>query len=783
MRGVTAALALASLVGCATLTSDSLDRTYGPADPTRHDQPRAPARGEVSYSAQVQPILERRCVVCHGCYDAPCQVKLGAWEGIARGGSASPVYQGERLRAAEPTRLFVDAHKASDWRGKGFYAVLNERAETPQANLAGSLLYRSLALKQQHPLPAGPLLGKDFDVSPDRSNSCPRVEQFEAFERKTPLAGMPYGLPGLSSQEMGTVTRWLAAGAPFEGDLPPTALQARQVQRWEAFLNGATAKERLMSRYLYEHLFLGHLHFEDDPSHRSFRLVRSATPPGQPVQVLATRRPFDDPGVARFWYRLEPEGETRLAKTYMPYALGPSRMDKYRRWFLAPTFTVTGLPSYEAAVGANPFLAFRELPADARYRFLLDEAEFFIMNFIKGPVCRGQMALDVIQDHFWVFFVDPTRGAAELGIDALLRQTDLLRLPVEEGSNSGVLLPWREYANVERSYLKAKSGQLDKVMAEGRTKIDLSLVWNGDGANPNAALTVFRHFDTASVVKGLVGDAPKTSWVIGYPLFERIHYLLVAGYDVYGNVGHQLNSRLYMDFLRMEGEANYLMLLPQGSRRAIAESWYRGAPEEAKDYVYGPTARIDAPSAIDYRSSDPQRELFGLLRRHLGPALDTRLELARVPDVRLRAALQSLSTVQGASLSWLPEVVVLRVERSAGAPQTFTLLRDTGHANVAHLIREKGSLAPEENRLTVVPGLVSAHPNAIYSVAEGNLPALEAAVRGLASEADYRALADRFAIRRTSPAFWAASDALHDAWRAAAPLEAGLLDYNRLENR
>ena len=91
MRLLSATLALCALVGCATLTRDSLDQAYGPADPTRHDQPRTPASGGVSYRAEVQPILEQRCVVCHGCYDAPCQLKLGAWEGIARGASTAVV--------------------------------------------------------------------------------------------------------------------------------------------------------------------------------------------------------------------------------------------------------------------------------------------------------------------------------------------------------------------------------------------------------------------------------------------------------------------------------------------------------------------------------------------------------------------------------------------------------------------------------------------------------------------------------------------------------------------
>jgi len=88
----------------------------------------------------VQPILQRRCVVCHGCYDAPCQLKLTAWQGVARGASRENVYDTERLREAEPSRLFVDAQLPSQWRGRGFFPVLSERSPTPEAQLAGSLL-------------------------------------------------------------------------------------------------------------------------------------------------------------------------------------------------------------------------------------------------------------------------------------------------------------------------------------------------------------------------------------------------------------------------------------------------------------------------------------------------------------------------------------------------------------------------------------------------------------------------------------------------------------------
>ncbi len=178
----------------------------------------------------------------------------------------------------------------------------------------------------------------------------------------------------------------------------------------------------------------------------------------------------------------------------------------------------------------------------------------------------------------------------------------------------------------------------------------------------------------------------------------------------------------------------------------------------------------------------PQRELYALLTQRLQPVLNTRFALSNVAQPALRDALASLATVRGASLSWLPEMSVLRVE-DGGAPRYFTLLRNTAHANVTHLVREKGELVPAENTLTVVPGFIGAYPNAFYRLDASQLPAFEKALRTLASQQDYRALADRFAVRRTSAAFWAYSDALPEAYRVQAPLEAGLFDLNRFENR
>jgi hypothetical protein len=77
------------------------------------------------------------------------------------------------------------------------------------------------------------------------------------------------------------------------------------------------------------------------------------------------------------------------------------------------------------------------------------------MNFIKGPVCRGQTALDVINDRFWVFFIDPAVGADAASADLVAREAEVLRLPAAEGSNAG-LLAWRALAASEDRLLAAK---------------------------------------------------------------------------------------------------------------------------------------------------------------------------------------------------------------------------------------------------------------------------------------------------------------------------------------
>ena len=792
-------LTLLVFTGCATYTLSEYQLTERYGETLVLDR-RIAATSEPAqhFRQNIQPLLENRCVVCHGCYDAPCQLKLSSAAGILRGASQQKVYDGTRILAANPTRMGIDALNTEQWRAKGFFPILNERSQIPQFNQENSSLYQLLALKQQHPLPKDKLLDDDFTLGLDREQSCPTPADIDDYKNENPLWGMPYALPALTPAEHDLLQSWITQGAPMGLPLElPHAVQ-QQVQHWEAFLNQDDLKSRLWSRYLYEHLFLASLYFSDTPlfGHESetespahtFKLVRSATPPGLPIQPIATRRPYDDPGVARVYYRLMPDHSSRLHKTFMPYRLNAERMDWIKQLFVTPDYDVEQWPGYDTRIAANPFLAFQALPVNGRYRFMLQESKFIIQGFIKGPVCRGQVALNVIDDHFWVAFVNPDQQDDGFLESFLVEQSDNLRLPGEAESNAGIMANWIKYSQAHNQYLQAKTRAMRNRLSK-QDQLNLDLVWAGDQGNPNAALTVFRHFDSSTVLEGWVGQNPKTLWLVSYPLLERIHYLLVAEFDVYGNIGHQLITRLYMDFLRMEGEANFLALLPYAERQRLTNLWYRDTPERVREHLVNFEKNLLGEPSITYTEAQPKDELIALMKQRFGKSLSTRYTTQAAQTAtqkQLNQTLAPLNKVQGTAASLMPELSILMISRDATPSrdtQLVTLVRNTGHSNLNGLLYERLNLLPAEDYLTWIPGVAGAYPSAIYHVRDEQLNDFVAGISSLSNEDDYEALMDQFGVRRTNPDFWQYSDALHRAFEQQEPLDYGLLDYNRLENR
>ncbi|MFY8327916.1 fatty acid cis/trans isomerase [Pseudoalteromonas sp. ZZD1] len=764
------------LSGCAYLGAAHYDELFGPEQIQQRIVEHDTGAG-AEFLQHVQPVLDTRCVVCHGCYDAPCQLKLSSPEGIDRGLSKELVYDGTRLLASNPSRLLYDATDTAGWREKNFSPVLNERAQTAEANLAGSVLYNSLVLKMSSPLPEEEVLGDEFDFALDRSQSCASMGEFDRLADSQPHAGMPYGLPGISRSEFKHLEKWLKSGGKMAHIKPPSKDVIAQAQRWESFLNQDSLKHQLTARYVYEHWYLAHIYFVQDGGKSFFKLVRSSTPPGEDIKLINTRRPYDDPKVERVYYRLMHERSTILAKTHLPLALNDTKLARLYTQFIQPEYQVSKMPSYKPEVASNPFKVFAAMPVKSKYQFMLDEAELIIMGFIKGPVCRGQIALNVINDHFWVAFADPDKAATPQVEQMLLQHEDALALPAAEESNALPISSWVKYSKRQSTYLEAKV-KLANEMFENGEHLTTDALWRGEDVNDNAALTIFRHFDSATVVKGFIGQEPKTMWILDYALFERIHYLLVAGFDVYGNIGHQLVTRLYMDFLRLEGEQNFLALLPKQQRQELKANWYRKSPTSLTNFFKSGESFSQA-TGIEYQTQDQQHELYGLIKQTLKPVLSPRYDYTKVPE-----PLHKLNNMPAKAINLLPQISYVLVKDGDSEHEAYTLIHHNAHYNISSLLNEEGQRAYDEDTLTIVPGFIGDYPEAIWYL--NNQQQVEAFAEQLPLmqvEADYKALKSKFAIRRTHPQFWQYSDILHNVAKQYRGIEYGLFDYNRLENR
>ena len=750
----------------------------------------------ISYDEKVRPILEDRCVVCHGCYDAPCQLKLSSPEGIHRGANKTKVYNAARVTADEPTRLFIDAMTTEEWRHKGFDPVLNEADSSPVRNLENSVLYKMLRQKRLYPQARTGMLGDEFDVSLDREQSCPTLDEFNEYASKHPRGGMPYAMPNLGKEEYTTLVHWLAQGAPMSEDKPPSMIAAKQIKRWEDFLNGSSNKEKLMSRYLYEHLFQAHLHFADTADREFYRLVRSTTAPGSPVEIIATRRAYGE-SAGPVYYRILRQQGSIVAKTHMVYELSDKRLQRYRELFIDPGYEVTSLPSYEPAVASNPIKTFAAIPVKSRYKFLLDDARFFIEGFIKGPVCRGQIALNVIEDQFWVVFFDPDAEIMSLNDEYLNAISDYLATPAELEDNFKLLSTRSYYKKLFQKYAQSKEAGY-KDFAPVNLKDAMHYIWKGDGKNPNAALTIFRHLDSASVNFGFIGNYPETAWVIDYSVLERIHYLLVAGYDVYGNLGHQLNTRLYMDFLRTEGEDKFLVFLPVNKRQIIRDSWYQGIRQSNKDDE-GDTRWLNKEFVTGYQTDNPQLELYQKLEQYLGPLAGDGDYINRCTSdkckpkagkdiLRVDKAMQQAAKMDGEIVRFLPDVAFVRV-KTGGRPEqdlAYTMISNKAYKSVTSMFDSEtleGRRDYKYDTQTVVNWLEGSYPDFFYVVELDDIERFVEEYNAIENRVQYEEFVARYGLRRTSEDFWLQADWFNRQYAREQPRLSGIYDLNRYQNR
>jgi hypothetical protein len=319
-------------------------------------------------------------------------------------------------------------------------------------------------------------------------------------------------------------------------------------------------------------------------------------------------------------------------------------------------------------------------------------------------------------------------------------------------------------------------------------------LWAG---NDNALLTIFRHFDSASVNKGLIGDLPKTLWLFDYPLLERTYYQLAVNFDVYGNVSHQVQTRLYFDLIRNGAEVNFLRLMPADRRDEMLGDWYQNGGK-VKMWLDYQDIDNDTPSGLELDKKDPKRDFERTLVERAGT-----LNVAPDPINRCSGAYcsrkgvapvfsdveQSLSRLASRPaaglkvVDQLPEATMLRIQDGNGRRIVYSMLRNRVHSNVAFLMGEVYRYQPGLDSLTIYPGVLSSYPNFMFNIPANEVDAfVDAMEHARDDKVAFEKIVQRWGVRRSHPLFWTYFHDLSRYIQETEPQEAGVLDMNRYEN-
>ena len=735
---------------------------------------------EISFANDIKPILDKRCVSCHSCYNSPCQLKLSSYEGLERGASKANVYA-NRITADNPTRLFVDAVNEKEWREKGFFSMTDFLKESNE-----SVMMRYLFQKNLNPLNLG-----EYSPETDELTCSKDKNELAKFFDENPHKGMPYGFPALKKDEYNLLMTWLNQGAKNDEIKKETQndLETAQIKKFEEFLNKKDTKHKVTARYIYEHLFLAHITF-DEKSGNFYELIRSKTPSGETPQIIPTRFPYDEVKEP-FYYRFQKITSTIVHKTHMVYKLDDKKLERYNELFIKPNWDIKPyLPSYDSSISANALKTFEQIPASSRYQFLLDDIEYIIMTFIRGPVCKGQIALNVINDHFWVMFMDPKFDLSLQDKYFLHDNIPNLSIPNEYGEDPSLFKTFRVIDNYELSkqYHTNRAKIYKQYFPKG---LPMEAIWKGNEIENDSILTIYMHFDSASVHKGALGDIPKTLWVIDYPLLERIYYSLVAGFDIFGNTAHQLLVRTHMDRLRIEGESNFLEFLPKESRVDYFNSWYEGWLAQYLSVYIPSNNNVD----IKYQTNNFKNEFVNKLFTHTNMKKDSinfiekgykksEIKESYSTKEEIEETFKTLTLPNSSEIikhftDDKSNLAYIRIKMNSGESLTYTLVINRWHKNVALLFDEESRLDPTKDRINFIKGFIGSYPNFFVEVEQNDLNDFFNLIQNYKDTPSDNLKVGKYVINRANPNFWEVFDWFDNEFKKQDSLQYGLFDLNR----
>ena len=228
-----------------------------------------------------------------------------------------------------------------------------------------------------------------------------------------------------------------------------------------------------------------------------------------------------------------------------------------------------------------------------------------------------------------------------------------------------------------------------------------------------------------------------------------------------------------------------LTVFRHGDSASVVQGFVGEPPKTAWLINYPLLERIHyMVSGIELLTDKPQLELYDVLQKHLSATLERKYDIdnMQVP-VSHRDFLRYIEKLNGKQVQHLPEVAVLSIDDTNGQSYLYSILRNREHSNITGLFSEDDTHLPEEDNLTVVRGIIGDYPSVFWRVDSSALEHFASSIAGLEDTSDYADFMTGFGVRRSHVDFWAHSDKVLSIYAEMEPVDGGLLDYNRLENR
>jgi hypothetical protein len=253
-----------------------------------------------------------------------------------------------------------------------------------------------------------------------------------------------------------------------------------------------------------------------------------------------------------------------------------------------------------------------------------------------------------------------------------------------------------------------------------------------------------------------------------------------------------------MDFLRVEGELNFIAFLPPEDRLPTIRSWYLG--DRAVDNIDPEDVLGDHGTKLVYRTDDPKRELIEKvvherLLRSLGIGFDP---LNYQPDGEAPPMPTSFASredvLNGFRALTAPgtgfirhvtdsdaNVIFVRVKNYEGRDHFFTIVINRWHDNVNTMFGEEKRLDPSKDTIDFLEGSIGSYPNYFLVVEGDDLPELFDVLENFDGSEAFRERFRALGVGRADPRFWATYDWFQQQLDGADPLHAGLYDLNRYD--